>query len=199
MSAYLIGEILGFLGGTIGILQGLPQALRIRKLGHSDGVSLSHWYFMATQFAAWVGFGLRVDSPAIWVTNVLTFATSVAVVLSVQNSKLLGLVYSVGLGTTAGAFCLWGPGTLVDWFLIAMVASRLPQLLRTFKNRKTADPTAVSISALVISLISMAFWFGYAFVNNNVLVIITTIIAVTITLLTALVERQIVKAAKPIA
>ena len=192
----MIAEIFGFLGGTIGILQGLPQAIRIRKLGHADGVSLSHWYFMATQFAAWVGFGLRVDSPAIWVTNALTFATSVAVVLSVQSNKFLAVVYSTGLGGAAAAFCLWGPGTLVDWFLIAMVASRLPQLLRTFKNRKTADPTAVSISSLVISLVSMAFWFAYAIVNNNVLVIITTIIAVTITLLTALVERQIVKTAQ---
>lgn len=192
----MIGEIFGFLGGTIGILQGLPQAIRIRKLGHADGVSLSHWYFMSIQFAAWVGFGLRVDSPAIWVTNALTFATSVAVVLSVQANKWLGLFYSVGLGTAAAAFCLWGPSVLVDWFLIAMVASRLPQLLRTFKNRKTADPTAVSISALMISLVSMAFWFAYAIVTNNALVIITTIIAVTITLLTALVERQIVKTAK---
>lgn len=196
MNAHLIGEVLGFLGGTIGILQGLPQAIRIRKLGHADGVSLSHWYFMATQFAAWVGFGLRVDSPAIWVTNALTFATSVAVVLSVQGKKFLAVLYSTGLGGAAAAFCLWGPGTLVDWFLIAMVASRLPQLIRTFVNRKTADPTAVSITSLVISLASMGFWFAYAFVTANTLVVITTFIAVTITLLTALIENQIKQSAR---
>jgi uncharacterized protein with PQ loop repeat len=85
---------------------------------------------------------------------------------------------------------------LVDWFLIAMVASRLPQLIRTFRNRKTADPTAVSISSLAISLASMAFWFAYAIINANTLVIITTIIAVSITLATAIIERQIVKAAQ---
>lgn len=193
MTSYAIAEILGFLGGTIGVLQGLPQALRIRRLGHADGVSLSHWYFMSVQFAAWVGFGLRIDSPAIWVTNALTFATSAAVVLSVQSNKFLAAVYSIGLGGAAAAFTMWGPGLLVDWFLIAMVASRLPQLLRTFKNRKTADPTAVSISSLVISLVSMAFWFAYAIINANLLVMVTTVIAVTITLLTALIERQIVR------
>jgi uncharacterized protein with PQ loop repeat len=192
----MIAEILGFMGGTIGILQGVPQALRIRRLGHADGVSLSHWYFMATQFAAWVGFGLRVDSPAIWVTNALTFATSAAVIFGIQSSKLKAGAYSLLLATAAATFTWFGPGLLVDWFLIAMVASRLPQLIRTFRNRKTADPTAVSISSLAISLASMAFWFAYAIINANTLVIITTIIAVSITLATAIIERQIVNAAQ---
>ena len=196
MNTQIIAEILGFMGGTIGILQGVPQALRIRRLGHADGVSLSHWYFMATQFAAWVGFGLRVDSPAIWVTNALTFATSAAVIFGIQSSKLKAGAYSLLLATAAATFTWFGPGLLVDWFLIAMVASRLPQLIRTFRNRKTADPTAVSISSLAISLASMAFWFAYAIINVNTLVIITTIIAVSITLATAIIERQIVKAAQ---
>lgn len=192
----MIAEILGFLGGTIGILQGVPQALRIRRLGHADGVSLSHWYFMTTQFAAWVGFGLRVDSPAIWVTNALTFATSAAVIFGIQSNKLKAGAYSLLLATAAATFTWFGPGLLVDWFLIAMVASRLPQLIRTFRNRKTADPTAVSISSLAISLASMAFWFAYAIINANTLVIITTIIAVSITLATAIIERQIIKSAQ---
>jgi uncharacterized protein with PQ loop repeat len=196
MNTQLIAEILGFLGGTIGILQGVPQALRIRRLGHAEGVSLSHWYFMATQFAAWVGFGLRVDSPAIWVTNALTFATSAAVIFGIQSSKLKAGTYSLLLAAAAATFTWFGPGLLVDWFLIALVASRLPQLIRTFRNRKTADPTAVSISSLAISLASMAFWFAYAIINANTLVIITTIIAVSITLATALLERQIVKASQ---
>jgi hypothetical protein len=42
----------------------------------------------------------------------------------------------------------------------------------------------------------MAFWFAYAIINANTLVIITTIIAVSITLATALLERQIVKASQ---
>lgn len=196
MDTQIIAEILGFMGGTIGILQGVPQALRIRRLGHADGVSLSHWYFMATQFAAWVGFGLRLDSPAIWVTNALTFATSAAVIFGIQSSKLKAGTYSLLLATAAATFTWFGPGLLVDWFLIAMVASRLPQLIRTFRNRKTADPTAVSISSLAISLASMAFWFAYAIINANTLVIVTTIIAVSITLATAIIERQIVKAAQ---
>ena len=196
MNPQVIAEILGFLGGTIGILQGVPQALRIRRLGHADGVSLSHWYFMTTQFAAWVGFGLRVDSPAIWVTNALTFATSAAVIFGIQSSKLKAGAYSLLLAIAAAAFTWFGPGPLVDWFLIAMVASRLPQLIRTFRNRETADPTAVSISSLAISLASMAFWFAYAIINANTLVIITTIIAVSITLATAILERQIIKSAQ---
>lgn len=196
MNTQVLAEILGFMGGTIGILQGVPQALRIRRLGHADGVSLSHWYFLTTQFAAWVGFGLRVDSPAIWVTNALTFATSAAVIFGIQSSKLKAGAYSLLLATAAATFTWFGPGLLVDWFLIAMVASRLPQLIRTFRNRKTADPTAVSISSLAISLASMAFWFAYAIINANTLVIITTIIAVSITLATAIIERQIMKAAQ---
>ena len=33
-------EVVGFIAGGIGIFFGLPQALRVRKLGHGRGVSL---------------------------------------------------------------------------------------------------------------------------------------------------------------
>jgi uncharacterized protein with PQ loop repeat len=118
------------------------------------------------------------------------------VIFGIQSSKLKAGAYSLLLATAAATFTWFGPGLLVDWFLIAMVASRLPQLIRTFRNRKTADPTAVSISSLAISLASMAFWFAYAIINANTLVIITTIIAVSITLATAIIESQIVKSAQ---
>jgi hypothetical protein len=37
---HTIGELCGFAGGTLGTVVAVPQVMRIRRLGHSDGVSL---------------------------------------------------------------------------------------------------------------------------------------------------------------
>jgi uncharacterized protein with PQ loop repeat len=36
-------EVVGFIAGALGMFFGLPQALRVRRLGHGRGVSLISW------------------------------------------------------------------------------------------------------------------------------------------------------------
>ncbi len=196
MSLSAIGEISGFIGGTIGIAQGIPQVRRIRLLGHSDGVALSPWILLAVQFAAWCGFGIKVGSPAIYLTNFLTLVTSTLVVIAIRKKTWSSIAIIAPLGLVAASFTIYGPSPLVDIVMVLFTASRVPQLIRTWLNRHKNRATAVSISALSITLASLVFWMIYALLNNNGLVIFTTSLAATVILATALLEHRIASRSK---
>jgi uncharacterized protein with PQ loop repeat len=192
---HALGEIFGFIGGFIGIATGLPQMLRIRRLGHAEGLELSPWILMLVQFAAWTSFGLKVASPSMMAANLLTFFTTALVVVAITSNSFKNWSLILLGGAAAGAFVFYGPGAIVDWTLIILTGSRLPQLIRTWLNRDTSRVTAVSIPSLVVALTSMVFWMGFAVLTENSLVVVTTTVALSITLLTALVELNIAKRA----
>ena len=192
---HALGEICGFIGGTIGIATALPQVMRIRRLGHAEGLALSPWLLMLLQFAAWTAFGLKVLSPSILVANFLTFFTTALVVVAIKGNNPKNWATIVAGGLATGLFVFYGPGVVVDWALIILTGSRLPQLIRTWFNRSTAKVTAVSIPSLLVALTSMCFWMAFAILTENHLVVVTTSVAIAITLLTALVELNIAKRA----
>lgn len=196
MTPAFIGELCGFVGGAIGIGTAIPQVIRIRKLGHTNGLALSPWLLMLIQFAAWTGFGIKTASPSILIANVLTFFTTALVVTAILDNsfKTWGSILLGGIAIAL--FVLFG----IDWFtnivLIALTGSRLPQLIKTWINRKSTTATAVSVSSLVVALTSMAFWMAFAILTENKLIIVTTIVAISITLATALMENKIAKQSK---
>jgi uncharacterized protein with PQ loop repeat len=191
-----IGELFGFIGGGIGIATAIPQVIRVRKLGHAKGLELSPWVLMVIQFAAWTAFGLKLGSPSIYVSNFLTFFTTALVVVAIVGNNLKHWGFIVLGGLAVGVFVLYGPSQIVDWALIILTGARLPQLIRTWLNRASAQPTAVSISSLLVALTSMSFWMAYAVFTNNELVIVTTTTAISITLLTAILEGSIARRGK---
>lgn len=192
---HAIGEICGFIGGLIGIATALPQVLRIRRLGHADGLALSPWLLMLVQFAAWTAFGFKVGSPSILFANLFTVFTTALVVVAIRGNNFKNWFLIVGGSVLTGAFVFFGPSAIVDWALILLTGSRLPQLIRTWLNRRTAKVTAVSIPSLVVALTSMIFWMAFAVLTENSLIVTTTIVAMSITLLTAVVELNIAKRA----
>lgn len=195
MSIDALAEIFGFIAGGIGVIQGLPQMLRIRKLGHADGLELSTWLLMCVQFAAWSGYGVAIDSPAIWVTNVLTFVTTALVVLAIRGQRVTSYALVIALGLAGFFFVIYAPEWLANVTLTAFTASRLPQLVRTFINRNRTTATAVSLSALTITITSVIFWMAYSILKNNTLTILTTLVAMVITIATAALELRIAKRA----
>lgn len=193
---HLLGEISGFIGGAIGVATGVPQSLRVRKLGHTDGLALSPWILMCVQFAAWTAFGLSHNALAIWFFNALTFVTTALVVIAIRGNKLSTYALLVGIALVTAAFVFYGPEAFVNVLMVVLTASRVPQLIRSWFNRKSTKPTAVSVSSLVVSLTSMLFWLGYAFLTENGLVVVTTFVAIGVTLATALLEQHIASRAK---
>lgn len=192
---HAIGEIFGFIGGFIGIATGLPQMLRIRRLGHADGLELSPWLLMLVLFAAWTSFGFKAASPSIMVANLLTFFTTALVVVAIKGNTFKSWSLILLIGAAAGLFVFYGPVVLVNLVLVLLTGARLPQLIRTWLNRATAKVTAVSIPSLVVALTSMFFWMGFALLTENGLVVVSTSVSLAITLLTALVELRIAKQA----
>jgi uncharacterized protein with PQ loop repeat len=192
---HAIGEIFGFIGGFIGIATGLPQMLRIRRLGHANGLELSPWLLMLVLFGAWTSFGFKVASPSIMVANLLTFFTTALVVVAITGNTFKSWSLILLIGAAAGLFVFYGPVVLVNLVLVLLTAARLPQLIRTWLNRATAKVTAVSIPSLVVALTSMVFWMGFAVLTENGLVVVSTTVSLAITLLTALVELKIAKQA----
>jgi uncharacterized protein with PQ loop repeat len=192
---HVIGEICGFIGGAIGIATALPQVVRIRRLGHADGLALSPWILMLVMFAAWTAFGIRVASPSIYIANFFTFFTTALVVTAVKGNSFRNWALILAGGTATGLFVFYGPLVVTNTLMVVLTASRLPQLIRTWFNRSTAKPTAVSVSSLVVSLASMSFWMAFAILTQNTLVVITTCVAIAIALSTAVLENNIAKRA----
>lgn len=195
MNIDAMAELFGFVAGGIGVIQGFPQMLRIRKLGHAEGLELSTWLLMCVQFAAWSGYGVAIASPAIWVTNVLTFATSALVVLAIRGQRVSSYALVMALGLAGFFFVIYAPEWISNVTLTAFTASRLPQLVRTFANRNRTTATAVSLSSLSITFASVVFWMAYSVLKNNTLTIVTTLVAMVITLATAALELRIAKRA----
>jgi uncharacterized protein with PQ loop repeat len=92
-------------------------------------------------------------------------------------------------------FVFYGPELLTNVVLVALTGSRIPQLIKTWVNRKSAVVTAVSIPALSIAMVSVGFWMAFAILQQNYMVIGTSCVAISVSLATALLENRIAKQA----
>lgn len=192
----VLGQAFGFAGGIIMIATGLPQTLRIRKLGNTDGLALSPWILMLFTFSAYTAYGLMEDSIAIWSTNALTFVTTALVVTAVKGNSLRNWILILAGGLAWGFLITVMPEILASIILAALTANRVPQLIRSWMNRHTAMVTAVSIPSLLITLASVLCWLTYAFLTKDYFIVFTSALALGITLTTAAVESHIASLAK---
>jgi uncharacterized protein with PQ loop repeat len=191
-----LGQIFGFLGGTIGIATGLPQAFRIRKQGNSQGLALSPWILMLATFSAYTAYGFIQKSPSIWICNALTFFTTALVVTAVKGNgfKVWSMILVGGVASAALIVLL--PQTLSNTALLILTANRVPQLVRTWINRHTVMVSAVSIPSLLVALSSMLCWGIYALLTDDTFIILTTLVSISIAGSTALLEGHIARLAR---
>jgi uncharacterized protein with PQ loop repeat len=192
----VIGQGFGFAGGIIGIATGLPQYLRIRKQGNHDGLALSPWILMLATFSAFTAYGLIAHSASIWVCNLLTFFTTALVVTAVKGNGIKVWASIIAGGIACATLIILLPPAITSIVLVLLTANRVPQLIRTWMNRRKDMVTAVSISSLMVAFSSMACWEVYALLTGDHLVVLTTAVAIAITLSTALMEAHIARLAK---
>ena len=170
-------EIVGFIAGTLGMFFGLPQALRVRRLGHFQGVSLTSWLLQFGVATSWATYGFDVKSPALMITNIGAGLINASVIWAIiQNrvkSSLILTTYVAGLATLV----LILPAPLVSALLIALVFSQTPQVYKSFKNIKGGEHSAVSYGALSVGAISNFLWFIYALLIDDLLLKVSTTIA----------------------
>ena len=194
-----LGEFFGFLGGALGITQGIPQARRVKKLGHSVGVSLMTWALIYGSNLGWFAYGLIIQSPAIIVTNIFASVLSVYVILALRpgNKRVKRATLAAYFLAPSIAYFLI-PLEVLRFALIPFIFSRAPQLVHTIKMARGAHKTAISLGTLSISLGSMFLWELYAILTNNTYVILTTGVPTIFLIIIFAIEIYVLKFRKEI-
>ena len=67
-------ETLGFIAAILTTLSFLPQALRIRRLGSADDVSLAMYLMMVTGQGLWLIYAIVIVSPSMIGANVVSMS-----------------------------------------------------------------------------------------------------------------------------
>ena len=180
-------EVLGFIGGGLSAIQGAPQARRVRSLGHGVGVSLATWVLTFFVNVTWLGYGVLNSSPSIVISNLAGALVSGSVIAALvpATPAILKMVPSA-IGVVAAVQVL--PVALVSAVLVGLTASRTPQLLHSIRSRKVGHESAVSLQSLAIGTVALLCWGAFAIMTQRPLMMLTTTIALTLTLSIALFE-----------
>lgn len=185
----LVAELFGFAAAIQGVLQGWPQARKVRMLGHSTGVSLAMWVMMTASSAAWLGYGIRTASPSLIASTVATGMINGNVVIAISNDRsgLVARMVPVFVVVTVGATLL--PTWVVTPVLFFFTLSRVPQVARSWKTRRTGGgTTAVSFVSNALSIGCLVCWMVYSVLLQSPTLVGTTSIALTLNLVVVWLE-----------
>ncbi len=181
-------ELLGFASGAIGMMQALPQAQRVRSLGHGRGVSLAAWVLQFTVGAAWCGYGIRIASPSVAFTNVIATSLTGTVVFALLSDRPRVRPWLPVFGIATAALAAVLPMAITSAVLVALTVSRTPQVRQSYRTYLAGHPTAVSLPALGVSMVSLIGWEVYAVMVHRGLMLLTTSIALALTVIIASIE-----------
>jgi uncharacterized protein with PQ loop repeat len=172
-------EVVGFIAGALGMFFGLPQALRVRRLGHRRGVSLISWMLQFGVATSWAAYGLDIRSPSVLLTNVGAGLINASVIVAVMRNNVKSLSILVAYASVLTTLVLVLPSFLVSALLISLLCAQGPQIIKSYKNISAGKDSAVSIVALSVSSFSIFLWFIYAVMVSDSLIIVSTVISFT--------------------
>ena len=172
-------ELVGFIAGALGMFFGLPQALRVRRLGHGRGVSLISWLLQFGVAISWGAYGLDIKSPSVLLTNLGAALINASVIVAIMRNNLKSISTLLANAGVLTALVLLLPSFLVSTLLISLVFAQSPQIIKSYKNISGGKDSAVSITALSVSSFSIALWFIYAVMVSDLLIKVSTIISFT--------------------
>ncbi|CAN2222996.1 hypothetical protein MCEMRE239_01259 [Candidatus Nanopelagicaceae bacterium] len=170
-------EIFGFIGGALGIFFGLPQALRVRRLGHGRGVSLISWLLQLGVATSWAAYGFDKNSPSLLATNMAAGIINASVVWAILDNRLRATFAIATLLAVVACLVLTLPTWLASALLISLVFAQSPQVYKSFKNIRIGKESAVSVVAMSVSAMSGIFWIIYAVkISDSLLVLCNAIV-----------------------
>jgi len=172
-------EVVGFIAGALGMFFGLPQALRVRRLGHGRGVSLISWMLQFGVATSWAAYGLDIRSPSVLLTNVGAGLINASVIVAVMRNNVKSLSILIAYASVLTTLVLVLPSFLVSALLISLLCAQGPQIIKSYKNISAGKDSAVSIVALSVSSFSIFLWFIYAVMVSDSLIIVSTVISFT--------------------
>ena len=181
-------ELLGFIGGGIGMFYGVPQALRIRRLGHGTGVSLPTWLLTFGVSTSWAAWGFGANSPSALIMNICGALVNGSVVVAIMPSLRKAILPLLSITVALWFLVLTLPDPIVSVLLTALVFSLAPQVVTSFRSLRNGTISVVSMKALTVSMMSNIFWIAYGFVTNTYLIFLTSGIAMTMILIVMTLE-----------
>ena len=181
-------EVVGFIAGGLGMFFGLPQALRVRRLGHGRGVSLISWLLLFGTSTCWGAYGLDIKSPSVLLTNIGAALVNASVIMAIMKNNLKSIALLSVYASALSALILNLPSAVVSTILILVVFAQTPQIVKSYKNLHAGADTAVSISGLSVSSFSIALWFVYALLADVSLILLSASIAVSLNLSVIILE-----------
>lgn len=185
----LLAEVFGFIAAALGVMQGLPQARRVKSLGHSRGVSLAMWMLMTSSSAAWLGYGIRTGSPSLIVSTVATGLINARVVLAITDDARRVVPRILAAFLVVVAVAAVGPLWVVNPALFAFTLSRVPQIIRSWRSRRTGlESSAVSVGSIALSMGCLLSWEVYSVLLRSPTLIGTTTMALMTNIVVAWLE-----------
>ena len=181
-------EVVGFIAGGLGMFFGLPQALRVRRLGHGRGVSLISWLLLFGTSTCWGAYGFDIKSPSVLLTNIGAALVNASVIMAIMKNNLKSIALLSVYVSTLSALILNLPSAVVSTILILVIFAQAPQIVKSYKNLHAGADTAVSISGLSVSSLSIALWFVYALLADVSLILLSASIAISLNLSVIILE-----------
>jgi uncharacterized protein with PQ loop repeat len=173
-------ELVGFIAGGIGIFFGLPQALRVRKLGHGRGVSLISWTLQFAVAASWATYGFDTKSPSIMLTNLVALLVNASVIMAILRNNVKSISLLIIYAAMWATLIISLPSAAVSTLLVALNFAQSPQVVKSFHNIRVGKDSAVSVTALSVSCFSILIWILYGFMADDSLIKVSALVALSI-------------------
>lgn len=173
-------EVVGFIAGGIGIFFGLPQALRVRKLGHGRGVSLISWTLQFAVAASWATYGFDTKSPSILLTNLVALLVNTSVIMAILRNNVKSISLLIIYAAVWATLILVLPSPGVSTLLVALNFAQSPQVVKSFHNIRVGKDSAVSVTALSVNCFSSLIWILYGFMADDLLIKVSALVVLSI-------------------
>ena len=184
-----VAEVFGFVAAVLGVVQAWPQARRVRRLGHSQGVSAVMWSMMVASSAAWLGYGIRISSPSLIASCTASGILNMNVVLAVSGRPREIIPRFAGVFVVVMFAIMWLPGWVITPLLLASNLSRVPQVVRSWKSRRDGvRDSAVSVGWMVTGLVGLLSWEVYSVLFRSFTLVASTTLALVLALAVAWLE-----------
>ena len=187
-------EWLAYAGSVLMTSMSLPQIARIIRDRSADGVSLLTWLIFALSGASWFAYGLILQAPGIIVGNVPFIITTVPVVVLLLRRQRgwswPAAVAAPVLGVTVAVVSLLQlPSAVSGGIGVACgLLTTVPQLLESLRRRREGQPSEVAMGTLVLLLAGQCLWLSYGIFRPDIPIMLTNIVAVSVTICLVIVE-----------
>ena len=188
-------EWFGYAGAVLMTSMSLPQIARIVRDRSAAGVSLLTWCIFGLSGVAWLAYGLILGAPAIIIGNLTFVATTLPVIMLLlrrQRGWALAVAIVGPLAAVVAAVLILqrAPAVIPSSIgVLCGILTTVPQLIESVQRRRAGMVSEVSMATLGLLLAGQSLWLAYGLARPDVPMIITNVIAVSVTLSLILVEK----------